>query len=112
MHLERAPEPRHLSNSHGLLEPAVSARSVPCYAESQQLLRRVPNLYHLARLKPLEQSPQEFGNRRALLRRRARTETIAGGWHSTRWKHPRDAAGPREQRRSVPQMRGRRYEKS
>jgi hypothetical protein len=26
---------------------------VQCYAESQQLLRRVPNLYHLAQLKPI-----------------------------------------------------------
>ena len=26
-----------------------------CYAESQQLPRRVPNLYHLARLKPIAQ---------------------------------------------------------
>ena len=32
---------------------AVSAQSVRCYAESRQLLRRVPNLYQLARLKPI-----------------------------------------------------------
>ncbi len=54
MHLKRTPAPQHLPDFHGLLEPrAVSAQSVRCYAESRQLLRRVPNLYELARLKPI-----------------------------------------------------------
>jgi len=33
--------------------------------------------------------------------------TIAGGWHSTGWKLPKDATGPPKGLRSVPQMRGR-----
>ena len=57
MHLERTPAPQHLSDSHGYWSPETySAQSVRRYAESRLLLRRVPNLYHLARLKPIAQA--------------------------------------------------------
>jgi hypothetical protein len=46
MHLERTAAPRHLSDSHGPLEAKGRIGAfVRCYAESWQLLRRVPNLY-------------------------------------------------------------------
>lgn len=53
MHLERNGGASH---SHELRAArAVSALPVLCYAESRQLLWRMPNPYHhLARLKPIE----------------------------------------------------------
>ena len=53
MHLERN---RSACHSHEpLAARAVSALPVLCYAESRQLLWRLPNPYHhLARLKPIE----------------------------------------------------------
>ena len=98
MQLERTPEPRRLSESYR------------GYAEPRRLLWRLPRPYHLRATKGHRIASKNLVT--AVLYDAAEPGVKQSREAGTRWKVSEDAAGPREWRRSVPQMRGRRHERS